>query len=121
MITLDSESSQISEHRLQETGSHSSPTASDGYDVSGLERILAPTPPAKTVRRPARDRIVRYLAAGVLHINVVVNMRVHPFHFRDHTGELDRPILVVFCRERVVRKRRRGEGCEKSESRSYFH
>src|SRR5207249_10108289 len=86
--------------------------AFDGYEVSGLQRILAPTPPAKTVWRPALDRIVRYFAAGVLHINVVVDMRVHPFHFCDETCELQRPILIVLYLERVERKRWRGERWE---------
>src|SRR5437899_2078817 len=64
--------------------------AFDRQLVASLQRIFSPALPVQAVRRPAFDGIIHGLAAGVRGIKVDVDVGIHPLHFRDLAGELDR-------------------------------
>src|ERR1019366_7908807 len=83
------------------------------------ERILPPALPAETSRRTAFDGIVDNLAVLGLHINILVNMGIHPFHLSHGPSNLDGLIGVVLGRKRMMCQcRQRGagqsEGCGKN-------
>src|SRR5262245_29524299 len=75
----------------------------DGYGIAGLERVFPPTVPVQTVRRPAFTCVIDNLAGGfIFRIDVEIDVRIHPLHFRDFAGELDRFVSVILRCERVV-------------------
>src|SRR5207249_11626063 len=53
----------------------------DSHGVAVLQRILAPALAAQTVWRTAFNCIIRHLAGCVFHIDVVIDVRIHPFDF----------------------------------------
>src|SRR5262245_8930460 len=70
--------------------------------VSGVQRILSPTLPAKVIRSAAFDGVIRCLAGCILDVDVIVDMRIHPLHFRDGACKLDGLIPIVFGGKRMV-------------------
>src|SRR2546428_699325 len=62
----------------------------------------APTLSAKTARGAAFNSVVRHLTGNVFYIDVVINVGIHPFDFRDDARELDRFLAVVLCSKRMV-------------------
>src|SRR2546425_235044 len=90
----------------------------DRNGIAGLERIFSPTLPAQTVRGTAFNSVARYLAGLVFHIDVIINVRIHPLHFRDCTCKLDRLAPVVLRSKRMVRQCRR-YGAQNTEGNSH--
>src|ERR1051326_1130494 len=74
--------------------------------IANLQRILSPALPIKLARSAALDRVVGYFSVFPFYINVVIDVRIKPFDLGHSPFDFNRLFGIVFCCERVVRKKR---------------
>src|SRR6266566_4561773 len=77
-----------------------------GHDVADLQGILFPAAAVKNIRRSAFNGPVLHLAAGILHVDVIVDVGIHPFDLGHRSFQRYRLFLVILRCSGVMRRHR---------------
>src|SRR5215472_1939611 len=70
--------------------------------IADLEQVACKPGALQSVRRITLQGPRRYFSAGVLHIEIDIDMRVGPLDLADGPCQGDQLVRIILCRERVM-------------------